>query len=116
MGTRWLVVVAALVALTGCSDQIRPTGGGDAVESRGSTGSGFVAQPLGPAVSSEVVPAAEEEPDEPRGTEEWRIARPAAGRIAAYTGSISAPPGTPVDLYVSTRAEGYRVSAYRIGS
>jgi hypothetical protein len=116
MGTRWLVVVAALVALTGCSDHIRATGGGDPVDSRGPGGGGFVAQPLGPAISSDVVPVGKEEPEEPRGTEEWRVARPAAGRIAAYTGTISAPPGTPVDLYVSTRAEGYRVSAYRIGS
>jgi hypothetical protein len=115
MGTRWLVVGAVVVALTGCSDQARSTGGGDAVEPRGPSGGGFVAQPLGPALSSAAVPADQVEPDEPRGTEEWRVTRPAAGRIAAYTTRISADPGTRVELRVSTRAGGYRVWAYRIG-
>ena len=107
-------MVVALMALCGCSDQVRPTGGGDVVEPRGPSGGGFVAQPLGPAVSSATVPAKRD--DQPRGTEEWRVSQPAAGRIAAYTGTISAPPGTRVGLHVSTRADGYRVSAYRIGS
>ena len=53
---------------------------------------------------------------EPRGTEDWRVTRPAAGRISAYTSAISAVPGTRVGVYVSTLAAGYRVSAYRIGS
>ena len=53
---------------------------------------------------------------EPRGTEGWRVMRPAGGRISAYTSAISALPGTRVGMYVSTSAAGYRVSAYRIGS
>ena len=108
--------MAALVTLTGCSHQIRATGGGDAVESRGPSGGGFVAQPLGPAVSSAAVPVELAETAELRGTEDWRVRRPAAGRIAAYTSTISALPGAQVGVNVSTRAEGYRVSAYRIGS
>ena len=51
----------------------------------------------------------------PRGSEEWRQHRPAAGRIAAYTTRISAPAGARVGLKVSTTERGYRVSAYRIG-
>jgi hypothetical protein len=54
-------------------------------------------------------------PPERRGSEDWRLRRPAAGRIAAYTTRISAPPGTSVGLRVSTTARHYRVSAYRIG-
>ncbi|WP_243059361.1 N,N-dimethylformamidase beta subunit family domain-containing protein [Nocardioides sp. SR21] len=50
-----------------------------------------------------------------RGSEDWRLREPAAGRIAAYTTHISAPPGTRVGLKVSTVAPRYRVSAYRIG-
>ena len=53
---------------------------------------------------------------EPRGTEDWRVMRPAGGRISAYTSVISALPGTRVGMFVSTSAAGYRVSAYRIGS
>ena len=64
-------------------------------------------------VSSTTRPAQEREP---RGTEDWRVTRPAAGRISAYTTAISAPPGASVGLKVSTRAGGYRVSAYRIGA
>ena len=52
----------------------------------------------------------------PQGSEGWRQRRPAAGRIAAYTTRISAPPGVPVGLRVSTTERRYRVSAYRIGS
>ena len=44
------------------------------------------------------------------------MTQPAAGRISAYTTEISAPPGTEVGLKVSTRAGGYRVSAFRIGA
>jgi hypothetical protein len=52
----------------------------------------------------------------PRGTEDWRVMRPAGGRISAYTSATSALPGAKVGMYVSTLAAGYRVSAYRIGS
>ena len=116
MGTRWLVVVMALLTLSGCSDQARPTGGDGVVEPSGPSGNGFVAVPLGPAVSSDTVPADRQKADNPSGTEEWRVSRPAEGRISAYTSTISAPPGTRVGLHVSTRAEGYRVAAYRIGA
>src|SRR5262249_5838160 len=51
----------------------------------------------------------------PHGSEHWRQRRPSAGRIAAYTTRISAPPGTRVGLKVSTTQNRYRVSAYRIG-
>ena len=60
-------------------------------------------------------PAADPTSAEPRGTERWRQFRPAAGRIAAYTTRISAPPGARVGLRVSTTERRYRVSAYRIG-
>jgi hypothetical protein len=71
-----------------------------------------VGEPLSPL--SPTVPRAGD--GSRRGTDDWRIRRPAAGRIAAYTTAISAPAGTRVGLKVSTRARGYRVSAYRIGS
>jgi len=51
-----------------------------------------------------------------RGSEDWRVTRPAAGRISAFADEISGLPGTRLGLYVSTGAEGYRVSAYRIGA
>ena len=53
---------------------------------------------------------------EPRGSQDWRLDRPAYGRIMAYTTHASAPPGTAVGLKVSSRAAGYRVFVYRIGS
>ena len=53
---------------------------------------------------------------EPRGSQDWRLDRPAYGRIMAYTTHASAPPGTAVGLKVSTTAAGYRVLVYRIGS
>ena len=61
-------------------------------------------------------PAGSVEEPEPRGTGEWRITRPAHGRIAAYTTRASAPAGRPIGLKVSTSAAAYRVSAYRIGA
>lgn len=51
-----------------------------------------------------------------RGSYQWRLRRPARdGQIEGYTTQISALPGVPVDLRVSTDARRYRVSAYRIG-
>jgi len=112
--TAALALGLALVVGSGCSEQPRATTGGDQLVGDGDpTGGGFVAEPLSPAVSSQTHPA--DRPD-PRGTDAWRIARPAGGRIAAYPTTTSAPAGTRVGLKVSTRARGYRVSAYRIGS
>ncbi len=105
--------MVVLVVLSGCSDRTVPVGGDEPAEVMNPVGGGFVAQPLGPAVSSGAVPA---DRAQRRGTEDWRVGRPAAGRIAAYASTISAPPGTRVGLHVSTLAAGYRVSAYRIGS
>ena len=55
------------------------------------------------------------EATKPRGSEEWRLRQPGAGRIAAYTTRISGPPGILVGLRVSTTEDRYSVSAYRIG-
>ena len=52
----------------------------------------------------------------PRGSEDWRMTRPAEGRIAAYTTLASAPAGARVGVKVSTTAAGFRLSAYRIGA
>ena len=108
-----VTVGVTVTALTGCSQQPAATGGDELVGGNDPTGGGFVAEPLGPLVTSTTRPAQEREP---RGTEDWRVTRPAAGRISAYTTAISAPSGASVGLKVSTRAGGYRVSAYRIGA
>ena len=118
MRTRWCVAVVAFLTLAGCAARPEAGGGGDElVGDNDPTGGGFIAVPLGPTSSSTVIPAVDPtaQPD-PKGTEEWRVTRPAAGRISAYTTEISAPPGTEVGLKVSTRAGGYRVSAFRIGA
>ena len=63
-------------------------------------------------------PARAEAPGpEPRGSEDWRISKPALhGEVAAYTTLAGGVPGTRVGLKVSTTEGGYEVSAYRIGS
>lgn len=54
---------------------------------------------------------------ERRGSEDWRITRPARrGELAAYTTRPSGLPGTRVGLKVSTTEGGWRASAWRIGS
>ena len=64
----------------------------------------------------------EAEPEEeavpaPRGSEDWRIDRPARhGEVAAYTTRASGVPGTRVGLKVSTTEGGYEVAAFRIGA
>ena len=108
-----LLTLAAVIA-TGCSEEPRRRVTDAPVGDTEATGDGFRAERLGPSVSSTTIPA--DADPEPRGTEDWRVTRPAGGRIAAYTDTISAIPGTQVGLHVSTVAEGYRVSAYRIGS
>ena len=63
----------------------------------------------------EAGPAADPAP--PRGTEDWRVTRPAyGGQIAAYTTAISGQPGQRLELKVSTAAQVYRVNVYRIGA
>ncbi|MGH3347636.1 MAG: N,N-dimethylformamidase beta subunit family domain-containing protein [Nocardioides sp.] len=66
------------------------------------------------AAKNEAGPAGNPAP--PRGTEDWRLTRPAYdGQIAAYSTAISGLPGEPLELKVSTPADAYRVSVYRIG-
>jgi hypothetical protein len=51
-----------------------------------------------------------------RGSSRWRLSRPAtAGQIEGYASRVSAAPGQPVALMVSTTASRFRASAYRIG-
>ncbi len=51
-----------------------------------------------------------------RGTKAWRISKPAYdGQIEGYATSISADPGQPVALRVSTTASRFRVKAFRFG-
>ena len=69
-------------------------------------------------LSSPAAPSgAEGAADEPaKGSEKWRVRRPAAGRIAGYSTAASGPAGTRVGLKVSTSAARYRVIAYRLGA
>ncbi len=53
---------------------------------------------------------------EARGSEAWRLSRPARrGQIEGYATTSSGPAGSEVELRVSTVAHDYRVLAYRIG-
>jgi hypothetical protein len=71
------------------------------------------AQPAEAAVGA----ATDDAPPEPRGSEDWRIDRPAHhGEVAAYTTRASGLPGTRVGLKVSTTEGGYDVAAFRIGA
>lgn len=60
------------------------------------------------------------EPKEPallRGSDDWKLTRPALGdQIDAFATRVSGPPGTRVGLKVSTSSRTYRVAAYRIGA
>ena len=50
------------------------------------------------------------------GSDDWRMTRSAEdGQIEAYTSRVSAPPGTPLELKVSTSERAFRMSAYRLG-
>jgi hypothetical protein len=51
-----------------------------------------------------------------RGSEQWRVRHPAAGRIEGYSTAPSGPAGSAVDLKVSTSSGRYRVIAYRLGA
>lgn len=99
-----VATVAALLA-GGCN-------GGGATRTAHST------DPTAPAV----VDASADPPDDarrnvraPRGTSDWRIRKPAEGRIEAFTTLTSGSPGTRVGLKVSTSAPAYRVTAFRFG-
>ena len=52
----------------------------------------------------------------PLAHDQWRVERPAEGRISGYATRAGGLPGTAVDLKVSTSADAYRVTAYRIGA
>jgi hypothetical protein len=110
------IAITALVGgVAGCSAG-GPTGNGElAADISGPEGRGEGAGPVASTKPS-IRPAAKTDAPAPRGTEEWRITRPAQGRIAAYTTRTSAPAGTRIGLKVSTDAAGYRVSVYRIGA
>ncbi len=73
---------------------------------------------LSPAAPSEAEEAGNSEraPQGARGSERWRVRKPAAGRIAGYSTAASGPAGTRVGLKVSTSAARYRVIAYRLGA
>lgn len=52
-----------------------------------------------------------------RGSERWRLSRPARrGQIEGYATTSSGLPGARVELRVSTAARSFRVRAYRIGA
>lgn len=73
---------------------------------------------LSPAAPSEAEEAetSERARQGARGSERWRVRKPAAGRIAGYSTAASGPAGTRVGLKVSTSAARYRVIAYRLGA
>jgi len=52
-----------------------------------------------------------------RGTERWRLTRPAtSGQIAGYTDQVGGPPGTVVGVRVRTSDPRFRVQAFRFGA
>lgn len=68
------------------------------------------------AAASPAPVRAEPPPWRLRGSERWRLRRPALdGQIEGFTTRASAVPGVPVHLRVSTAAAHYRVTAYRVG-
>jgi hypothetical protein len=75
---------------------------------------------LAPAVVIErapLAPTAAEAESHKRGSERWRLQRPALDRqIEGYATRVGAPAGAAVGLRVSTDAPRYRVRAFRIGS
>ena len=121
-------LVTGLV-LTGCAttpdsatDRAAGAAGGQSRRDDGGPGSVTVESPSpadrgalsSPAALSGAGAAAGREPA--KGNEEWRVRRPAAGRIAGYSTAASGPAGTRVGLKVSTSAVRYRVIAYRLGA
>ena len=114
-GTRTAAPVAALLALlgAGCGGGAEGTAGDD-----GPGGSESPTVGAGPDLrDGGRGPGGGTRTLRPRGSEAWRLARPAhPGVIDAYTTRASAVPGEPIGLKVSTRSASYRVSVYRIGA
>jgi hypothetical protein len=51
-----------------------------------------------------------------KGSDDWRMTRVATdGQIEGYTTRVSGPPGTLLEVKVSTTEPAYRMSAYRLG-
>ena len=125
--TRVAVALAAALLLGGCADapgagergESTSSSPGAATGSRGQADNGgssvVPSQDTGPSVTGTGAgtggPA-----DAPRGSEDWRVRKPAAGTIAGYSTRVSGPEGERVDLKVSTSASQYRVTAYRLGA
>ena len=100
-------IVGALLAagVTGC---------GSPAERPLPVASTSTALPLGSASAAD---APEDEVPERRGSEDWRISRPASrGELAAYTTRASGLPRTRIGLKVSTTEGSWDASAFRIGS
>ena len=118
------------LVLTGCgatpdSVEDRAAGAAGGQGPRDDGGPGRVTEMASPSGSDRARPSSPAAPagaeadaaDEPaKGSEKWRVRRPAAGRIAGYSTSASGPAGTRVGLKVSTSAARYRVIAYRLGA
>lgn len=67
--------------------------------------------------SSESPSAATSVAKRPRGSDRWRLQRPAMDRqIEGYATRVGAPVGASVRLRISTNAPTYRVRAFRLGS
>jgi hypothetical protein len=93
------VAGAAGLGTSGCSGD---SGGGPGQDSRGSgSPSG------GPAVLGE---------NDRAGSPDWRItSQGPADAVLGYADKVSVRPGEPFGLHVSTTADAFRVSAYRVG-
>ncbi len=104
MGTAAACLVAA-----GCGEVGEPDRPGSATTSTPAETSTMADATAG-------VGEADRETNAPVGTGDWRIRRPAEGRIEAFTTVASGPPGTRVSMKVSTPAANYQVTAYRIGA
>jgi len=87
---------------------------------REATGEGDAhARPAPSSTGESTAPATPTGPSETtaRGTEDWRMSRPAPdGALDAFTTALSGPPGQPLELKVSTMAPSYRVEVYRLGA
>jgi hypothetical protein len=115
--TRTTRITALLLGLTIIATACSSAAGGDVASPRPTTRSAPTSgetadpRPERPGTGRAVDPAPS------RGTEGWRVTRPAhAGQIAAYTTAISGLPGRRLELKVSTAAQVYRVHVYRIGA
>jgi hypothetical protein len=109
-----MTILRAGTAIVGVLLAAGVTGCGSPAERPLPVASTSSALPLG---SGSAADAPEEKVSQRRGSEAWRIARPALrGELAAYTTHASGLPGTRIGLKVSTTEGGWEASAYRIGS